>query len=211
MRGGNRRVCASLPVLIAALASGCAATQQPVTAVPAAGVIADAPVASAADPAGRMRGYQFARSYRDVVKIDGENVQQTVEYGFDYDRHATVRRISREDGALVSEALMPNQSIRANASESARLEELVRTHPQLGPLMRQPDLLIHSGGFVVRQPGDPYCDVGSRCLRFIVSAGDGSVSVIHAIVDLVSDRVVYPFYDDRTPVATRKSEEGSSQ
>lgn len=163
----------------------------------------DEPVASLADPDGRMRGYAFARKYQDVVKIDGKNVQQTVEYGYDYDRRSAVRRISDASGALMSEELLPTESLRANERESARLVELVRTHPQLGPLMQQPDLHIHTGGFVVREPGDRYCDVGSRCLRVIVSSGDGSTRVLHAVVDLVRDRVVYPFYDDSTPVQTK--------
>jgi hypothetical protein len=189
------------PVVAAILLAGCAIRP------PTGDTIAQGgPIASAADPAGRMQGYQFARSYEDVVKIDGKNVQQTVEYGFDYARGATVRRITAVDGSPMSEDVMPEQTIRANAAESARMEELVRTHPQLGPLMRQPDLHIHAGGFVMREAGDPYCDIGSRCLRFIVSAGDGSVRVLHAIVDLVSDRVVYPFYDDRTPVVPNKSQ-----
>jgi hypothetical protein len=161
------------------------------------------PVASAADPAGRITGYQFARRYDDVVKIDGRDVRQTVEYGFDYDRRATVRRILDLDGRMMSEDLLP-ESLRANPAEEARMNELVRTHPQLGPMMDEPGLWVHSGGFVVRDPEDPYCHIGSRCLRYIVSKGvDGSIRHIHAVVDLVSDRVVHPFYDDQTPAKTR--------
>lgn len=151
------------------------------------------PLASAANPAGRITGYQFARRYQDVVKTGSGTVSQMVEYGFDYDRRVTVRRIFTSDGTLVAEDLFEAESLHANPAESARVRELVETHPQLGPLMSRRDLLVHAGGFVVREPGDPYCDIGSRCLRFIVSTGDGSETVIHAIVDLVTDRVVYPF------------------
>jgi len=159
-----------------------------------------APVASAVDPAGRMSGYQFARRYRDVVKVDGRDVRQDVEYGFDYDRRSTVRRVFDLDSRLLSEELLPGESLRANAAEEERLEALVRGHPQLGPLMAgRDDLLVHRGGFVVREAGDPWCDLGSRCLRFIVSAGDGSIPVIHAVVDLVSDRVVYTHDDHQVP------------
>lgn len=199
-----RRVATA--IIMMAAVGGCATTEQ----AHAPGVVraADAkapsrievvdgtaaePVASAADPAGRIRGYQFARRYQDVVKTGSGAVSQTVEYGFDYDRRVTVRRIFDADGKLVAEDLFEAESLHANPAESARVRELVETHPQLGPLMAQPDLLVHAGGFVVREPGDPYCDTGSRCLRFIVSKGDGSQTVIHAIVDLVSDRVVYPF------------------
>lgn len=160
------------------------------------------PVASAADPAGRMRGYQMARRYDNLVKIDGRDVRQVVEYGFDYDRKQTVRRIHDLDGRLLSEDFFPAESLRANPAEQARMTELVRTHPQLGPMMDEPGLLIHDGGFVVREGDDPWCGLESRCLRFIVSKGDGSIRHIHAVVDLVSDRVVHPFYDDQTPAKT---------
>lgn len=195
-------------VIVAAIAvslggcAGSAALRAP--AAESASLQTDVPVASAADPAGRLRGYQLARRYEDVVRIDGRSVRQVVEYGFDYDRAATVRRIFSEQGDLMSEDVFEAESLRANPAEEARLHELVRTHPQLGPLLDEPDLLIHSGGFVVREPDDPYCGLRSRCLRYIVSKGDGSISHIHAVVDLVSDRVVHPFYDDKSPAVKPK-------
>lgn len=182
--------CASVP---ATPAQADATTSRVPADVPASAGTNPEPVASAADPAGRITGYQFARRYQDVVKVDGRTVAQTVEYGFDYDRRVTVRKIFDTSGALVAEDLFEAESLHANPAESARVRELVATHPQLGSLLAQPDLHVHAGGFVVREPGDPYCDTGSRCMRFIVSKGDGSQTVIHAIVDLVSDRVVYPF------------------
>lgn len=190
-----------LPVLLAAALAACAAAPQRTTSAGAAdaAVHSDDPVASAADPAGRLRGFQLARSYSDVVRINGENVQQKVEYGFDYDRAVTVRRIFDASGTLMSVDTFEAESLRANPAEEARLHELVRTHPQLGPMMDAPDLLVHSGGFVVREADDPYCGLHSRCLRYIVSRGDGSIPHIHAVVDLVRDRVVHPFYDDKTP------------
>lgn len=202
VHAGAARVAVAF--LAAAVLAGCATQPRPTRAAGASPskqaarsiaqtVAPGEPVASAADPAGRITGYQFARRYQDVVKVDGGSVAQTVEYGFDYDRRVTVRRIFDTEGRQVAEDLFEAESLHANAAESARVRELVETHPQLGPLMAQPNLHVHAGGFVVREPGDPYCDTGLRCLRFIVSKGDGSQTVIHAIVDLVSDRVVYPF------------------
>ncbi|MBX3725961.1 MAG: hypothetical protein KF823_08585 [Xanthomonadales bacterium] len=190
------RALALVPLVLGLLA-GCATGGGRQSAHPAP---ASGPVASAVDPGGRMSGYQFARRYSDVVKLDGRDVRQDVEYGFDYDRRSTVRRVFDPDGRLLSEDLLPGESLRANAAEEARLEALVRGHPELGPLMAgRDDLLVHRGGFVVREAGDPWCDLGSRCLRFIVSAGDGSIPVLHAVVDLVSDRVVYTHDDHQVP------------
>lgn len=198
------RIAAPLASLLVLGLGGCAAVGDRAAAT---GARAGQPVASAADPAGRITGFQFARKYDDVVKIDGRSVRQTVEYGFDYDRRATVRRIYDADGKLMSEDVFPAESLRANPAEEARMVELVRTHPALAERMAQPGLLIHAGGFVVREPGDPYCGIGSRCLRVIVSKGDGSIPVIHAVVDLVSDRVVYPEYDDTSPARIHMREE----
>jgi len=204
----SRSSRAPFPAILAAgviaLLSACAATPERAGGVP--DEIA-APVRSAADPAGRITGYQFARRYEDVVRIDGNNVHQVVEYGFDYDLARTVRRIYTPQGELVDEQPIGPESLRANPAEEARLVELVSTHPQLGPLMREPGLLVHSGGFVFREPDDPYCSRGSRCLRFIVSKGDGSIPHIHAVVDLVSDLVVYPFYETHVAnLAARKEQ-----
>ena len=58
----------------------------------------------------------------------------------------------------------------------------------------KPDVVIWAGGFAFRKPGDPYCDRGSRCIHAIAAADHGDTVVAHAIVDLQSDRVVYPFY-----------------
>lgn len=206
MVGENRGSFGRLLSVGVAVALLSACTTTTVRTTGEAATAASEPVASAADPDGRMRGYQFARRYDDVVRIDGRSVQQTVEYGFDYDRALTVRRIYDADGVLVSEDEFPAESLRANPAEEARMQELIHTHPQLGPMMNEPGLLVHTGGFVVREPDDPYCGLGSRCLRFIVSKGDGSIPHIHAVVDLVSDRVVHPFYDDVSPAAMADKE-----
>jgi hypothetical protein len=184
------------PILVAVVVAGCSGS--PTHTVEDTGVGADVPVASAVDSAGRMRGYEMNRRVDDVVKIDGMDVRRSIEYGFDYDRGTTLQRTYDADGKLIEEKLLPSRALRATEREEARLRALVDGHPELGPIMQRPGLLVHSGGFVVYRPTDPYCSVGSRCIRFIVSAGDGSEHVIHAVVDLVSDRVVYPHYPDPT-------------
>jgi YD repeat-containing protein len=183
-----------LSILAAVVVAGCAGS---LTGGDAEEVVsAHAPVASVVDPSGRMRGYEMNRRVDDVVKLDGLDVRRSVEYGFDYDRGTTLQRTYDAEGRLIEEKLLPSRALRATEREEARLRELVAGHPTLGPVMRRPGLLVHAGGFVVYRPGDPYCSAGSRCIRFIVSAGDGSEQVIHAVVDLVSDRVVYPHYPD---------------
>lgn len=198
MKRQQRRAFLASGLLVAlgmTLASGCAV---PPNRGSSPGSVSTELQPSAASPAGRVRGYQFARRYSDVVRINGKPVTQLVEYGFDYDRASTVRRVFSDQGELLSEDLLV-ESLRANPAEEARMHELVRTHPRLGPLMNEPGLLVHAGGFVFREPDDPFCSKASRCLRYIVSKGDGSIPHIHAVVDLVRDRIVYPHLDESRP------------
>lgn len=152
------------------------------------------PIASATDPTDRMTGYQLNRRYGDVVEIDGKTAQRTIEYGFDYDKRTTVKKTFDADGRLLDESEEPSTTLRASAAEEARLVELVRTHPQLAEKMAEPGLHIYAGGFVLREPGHPYCWLHSRCIRVVVSKGDGSIRHVYALVDLVSDRVIEPFH-----------------
>lgn len=186
MRPAN--ISVAFLVFALAMLGGCSA--------PTAGTKAtiDAPIASAADPQGRMKGYQPNRRYQDVVEVDGRQVQQVIEYGFDYDKRSTVKRTFDIAGHLLDETDEPSTTLRANLAEQARLIELVRTHPQLADKMREPGLHIYAGGFVLRDIGHPYCGEGSRCIRVVVSKGDGSAGHVYALVDLVNDRVVEPFH-----------------
>lgn len=152
------------------------------------------PLVSSADPAGRMRGYQPNRRYQDVFEIDGRTEQRSIEYGFDYDRKVTVRKMFDPQGRLIEEVEEPATTLRASPVEEARLVELVRTHPQLGRKMTKPGLHIYAGGFVLLDAGHPHCGLHSRCIRVVVSREDGSVGHVYALVDLVTDRVVEPFH-----------------
>ena len=58
----------------------------------------------------------------------------------------------------------------------------------------KPDVMLWHGGFAMREPGDPFCDRGSRCIRVIAAVNNGDDVILHSVVDLMSDRVVYPDY-----------------
>lgn len=60
-----------------------------------------------------------------------------------------------------------------------------------------PDLQFDDG-FSYREPGDPACDLHSRCIHVVASRDAGAHITIHAIVDLMQGRVVNPDYDPRT-------------
>jgi hypothetical protein len=55
--------------------------------------------------------------------------------------------------------------------------------------------VIWAGGFVMRKPGDRYCDRGTRCIYAILAEDEGFRPLRRAIVDLQRDRVVYPDFD----------------
>lgn len=178
---------------------------------PSAPEAVEEPIASAAPSDGRMSGYVMLRRYQDRFNVDGQEVVRDVEYGWDYARGMTVLKMFDTDGRLVSSEDRPGESLRLNEAENARAEALVRTHPQLEQILNQPgDTKIWIGGFILREPDDPFCKPGSRCVHVIASKDQGNTPVAHAIVDLMRDRVVYPFYHQQAGSESGKRSEKSS-
>lgn len=181
------------------LVVGCAANPTP----PPASVATAAPV-----PAGRMQGYVVARRHGDFVLVDGKEQRREVEYGWDYARGVALRKTFDVDGHLLETKEMVGANLSLTGAEAERARALVRAQPELKSLVGKSDVVIWAGGFAFRKPGDPYCDRGSRCIHAIAAADQGDTVVAHAIVDLQSDRVVYPFYQpaDGEPFAKTHGE-----
>jgi len=158
-------------------------------------VAADAPAPSDTPAAGRMHGYVIERRYGDFAMVGGKEVRFDVEYGWDYDRATGVRRTFDTTGKLLTSEDLINGEMALGEIERERVRQLVRTQPQLKAIANGPDVVIWGEGFLWRVPGDPYCDRGSRCIHAIIAKDGGLTAVGHAMVDLQTDRVVYPFYD----------------
>lgn len=151
-------------------------------------------VASDVPAQGRLHGYTVTRRNGDFVMVDGKEQRRDVEYGWDYDHAVGLRRTFDADGHLLETAELTGADLGLTDAERARAEALVRGHPALRELVARPDVVLWVGGFAFRKPGDPYCDRGSRCIHMIAGSDYGTHAIAHAIVDLQSDRVVYPFY-----------------
>lgn len=139
------------------------------------------------------------RSYDELYKENGEDRRRRVEELWDYGRGIAVRRWSTLDGQVLREEDDPRRVLRATADELQAAYARVREHPDLARSAAF-DEAEWFGGFAYRKAGDPYCDAGSRCVHVMVTLDHGLRRVIHAIVDLQTDRVVHPFYD---PALTR--------
>ena len=166
-----------------------------VTPVRKANVAADAPMPSDVPAAGRMRGYVIERRYGDFAMVDGKEIRFDVEYGWDYDRATGVRKTYDATGKLQDTQDLVNGEMALNEVERERVRALVLGHPSLKSIANAKDVVIWGGGFLWREPGDRYCDRGSRCIHAIIAKDGGLTAVGHAMVDLQTDRVVYPFYD----------------
>jgi hypothetical protein len=166
--------------------------------------------ASAVDAAGRLHGVVVTRRYQDRFLVDGKDVYRDVEYGWDYEQGTAVFRVFDTDGNLLVSETRPNESVSLAPEERARVEALVRGYPDLAAAVNQPgDVTFWAGGFVYRSKDDRYCGEGSRCVRAIVSKDGGYTEVAHAVVDLMRDRVVYPFYKPAgDPVADTSKKTG---
>lgn len=153
----------------------------------------DAGATSAGRPADR--DYVLARSWEHELKLDdGRLERQVVEYGWDYRRAVTVERTRRPDGGALAEREVVGETLRATEEEQEWAFDLVRRHPELRVSATGPDVNLY-GGFILMEPDDEHCHLRSRCVYVFASQGDGSRKVVQAIVDLQSNRVVYPHYD----------------
>ena len=149
------------------------------------------------DHSGRMHGYVESRRVTDfcpdqAARRDDERC--VVTRGWDYARGVTVVRTFDPSGALLRTENPPGADLSLTPPEQARLEALVRADPRTASIVNHPEVMFWSGGFVMREPGDRYCDRGSRCIRVIAATDGGNEVILHSVVDLMTDRVVYPFY-----------------
>lgn len=149
------------------------------------------------DHSGRMRGYVESSKVTDFCPDQGsrrDDERCVVTRGWDYDRGVTIVRTYDPDGRLIGTVEPPGANLSLVPEEKARVETLVRSDPRTSAIVNKPGVLIWTGGFVMREPGDPWCDKGSRCIRAIAYVGDGQTTVLHSVVDLMRDQVVYPDY-----------------
>ncbi len=158
---------------------------------------------------GRMRGVVINRRYGDVFHVDGKKVRRQIELAWDYDRGTAIRRTYDESGRLLGSEDLPGAEMRLTPAEDERVKALVRGYPTLKDVAARPGVVIWAGGFVLRQPGDRWCDARTRCIHAILSSDNGVTAVAHAIVDLQRDRVVYPEYDMEQYEKKAKSHLGS--
>jgi hypothetical protein len=135
----------------------------------------------------------LVRSHEDEWKVDGRDVRVTVQYLWDYTaRSARVRTLAADDGVLTDEP-RPGLTLNATDEEMAWAYELARSVPAIAAKVTADT--DYYGGFSYRHPGDPGCDLGSRCVHVIASRDGGRFKVFHAIVDLQAAQVVHPDYD----------------
>ncbi|MBO9662909.1 hypothetical protein [Dokdonella sp.] len=183
-------------LLVAGLCAACAGPSAPVKRTDASATIS----ADTAAP-GRLHGYVVGRRHSDFSWKDGKERRYEVEYGWDYDQGVALRKSFDENGALLKSQRIKGEESPLTEAERERVRVLVREYPELKPVVDKPGVVIWAGGFVYRKPGDPHCGDKTRCIHAIAAADDGDTAVSHSIVDLQSDRVVYPFYrpsDEKT-------------
>ncbi len=155
-----------------------------------------------------MRGYVESSRVTDFCPDPASRPPTdrcVVTRGFDYASGTTLVRMYDADGRLILSDRPPGADLGLTPPEQARVEALVRADPRTAPIVNRSDVVLWSGGFVVREPGDPHCDRGSRCIRVIAAVDQGNDVILHSVVDLMSDRVVDPDYrpSGRDPAGTR--------
>jgi hypothetical protein len=176
-------VCIAL-IVLAVMTGGCADR-------------AESEVVSADNHAGRMTGYVESSKVTDFCPDQSQRADDercTVTRGWDYDRGVNIVRTYDPSGKLISTDEPPGADLSLTPAESARVEALVRADPRTRDIVNKPEVMFWAGGFAVRVPGDPWCDRGSRCIRAIAAVDGGDTAILHSVVDLMTDQVVYPDY-----------------
>ncbi len=152
---------------------------------------------SEVDHSGRMRGYVESSKVTDFCPDQStrrDDERCTVTRGFDYSRVLTIVRTYDPTGKLINSVDVAGADLSLTDVERARIETLIRADPRTKDIVNAPGVMLWDGGFVMREPGDQFCDRGSRCIRVIAATHEGDNAILHSVVDLVADRVVYPSY-----------------
>jgi len=153
-------------------------------------------VASADDAAhaGRMHGYVTARRHSDFILVNGKEQRREIEYGWDYDHGVALQKTFDAQGNLLQTEHLSGADLSLTPPEVDRIHQLIHAQPELKDIAGKSDVVIWGDGFAYREPNDPACGTGTRCIHAILAADFGNTAVAHAIVDLQSDRVVHPFF-----------------
>ena len=157
----------------------------------------DADPGAAIDHSDRMRGYVESRRVTDFCPDQNQRRDDercVVTYGWDYERGVTVVRTFDPDGKLIGTEEPAGADLSLTDAEKARVEALMRADPRTRDTVNKADVMLWQGGFVMRKPGDRFCDKGSRCIRVVAATDGGNTAIRHSVIDLMRDAVVYPDY-----------------
>lgn len=149
------------------------------------------------DHSGRMRGYVESSRVTDFCPDQSERRDDercVVTRGWDYARGQNIVRTFDPNGNLIATQYPPGADLSLTEPERQLAAALVKLDPRTRDIVNKPDVMLWHGGFAMREPGDPFCDRGSRCIRVIAAVNNGDDVILHSVVDLMSDRVVYPDY-----------------
>lgn len=147
------------------------------------------------------------REYFDDVKLPEGEERWRVQYLWDYANGVAVQRIFGADGKVRTFEEKPALTLNATEEEVEFAFELVKGDPGIAPHLTS-DAIYH-GGFSFREPSVPACNMRSRCIHVFAVRDNGNVRLVHAIVDLMTARVVIRDYDhDLKPAADAASIKG---
>lgn len=148
------------------------------------------------------------REYYDDVKLPEGEERWRVQYLWDYANGIAVQRIFGSNGSVRSLEAKPALTLNATEAELAFAVEQVKSHALIAPRLTSD--AQYYGGFSFREPGVAACNMRSRCVHVFAVREEGRVRLVHAIVDLMTARVVIPDYDhDLKPAGDSATNKGN--
>ncbi len=136
------------------------------------------------------RPVRLLRNWYDTIKTPSGEMPRRVDILYDYSKAAALERWYTMDGRLFFERKFVLNTPTASEVEIEEAFEIVRTDPEMIPIIRRFNAVL-DGGFVIEEGRGKACGPGARCLLVQVLSPDHSGLIRVMGVDLVKRYIPY--------------------
>ena len=140
-------------------------------------------------------------TWREFRVVDGKKREFLIELIYDYKNHVAIEQISDTNGGLITRKQRPEIQLGPSQEEIDVAVQLVSDDAILSEKIKSDTHL--NGGFILREGESSPCGSKSRCIQILCFGQDPVTPIFHAVVDLVTEKVIYRDYH-RFPEGEKK-------